>query len=647
MPPIYKALTAVVALTGDLSIIITGEVNPLFFIPGALVLLGYLRAIQGRPQLSRYAVGGLSTVSLLVFGVEVVYISCDLIVAVSHLTILFHSIKSLDIKDPWDSLQVFFMTLIQVLLASELTSSLFFGVVFILFMIVTAISLFYSHLLQQGIHSMRGYLRQALTVTFIVSILSILLFPAIPRLKGSLWGKSLGRGMKSGFSEKVQLGELQDLKLDRTPVMRVTVTPPFRGIPYWRGITFEFYENNTWQDLETSKMVIQSSDGEFEIGPGGSGPRYSQEFILEPLDTEYIFLLGRIRKLRTSARRIMRHNDGALSIPFKKGKRIRYTVQSTAAPLPPTLDDYLYLQMPKGMDRVRELALSVTERLASTFEKAKAIEGFLKREYIYSLTVPAPVEGLTPVEDFLFRSRRGYCEYYATAMALMLRSIGIPARVVAGYMGGEFNSYGNYYIVRQSDAHTWVEAMIGRKWETFDPTPPAQAERRHPLNLFMDYLKLNWERYVVGFSRYDQASIMRRLSLPSMKWSGRGMPHGRRLVLPTGITLLGVIFLIIIILYFRSGPFRLPPESRLYARLRKVLVGEMRGEYTSRVEMERQIKALPKDTKELVMEFISLYERIRFSGVSDQKDLKHLKTLYNRLRRDHLLTKAKKNLNAS
>ena len=172
------------------------------------------------------------------------------------------------------------------------------------------------------------------------------------------------------------------------------------------------------------------------------------------------------------------------------------------------------LQVPKGIEKVKQLALGITAGINNDALKAIAIERYLRENYIYTLSTSAPPEGVSPIEDFLFNSRKGYCEHYATAMIMMLRSIGIPSRIVTGFYGGEMNSYGGYMIVRQSNAHSWVEALINKKWLRFDPTPAVAAERPSAIVMYLDMLKMQWNRYIVSYSSYDQREIMRVITMP-------------------------------------------------------------------------------------------------------------------------------------
>ncbi len=176
------------------------------------------------------------------------------------------------------------------------------------------------------------------------------------------------------------------------------------------------------------------------------------------------------------------------------------------------------LALPPTIDRaaLERLAREVTHNATSIFAKALAIEKYLRTNYQYSLDIPESA-GASVVEDFLFRTRRGHCEYFATAMALLLRAIDIPSRVVNGYYSTEWNNIAGMFTVRQRDAHSWVEAYFdGYGWMTFDPTPPdalARTVEMNPLLLaftrYYDALKLRWYRAVIDFSIQDQQLVAR------------------------------------------------------------------------------------------------------------------------------------------
>jgi hypothetical protein len=175
-----------------------------------------------------------------------------------------------------------------------------------------------------------------------------------------------------------------------------------------------------------------------------------------------------------------------------------------------------YLALPDGQERVKELAEQWTQGAADPDSIAEAITSHLDREYVYSLTAREE-EGSMTLSEFLFRKKAGHCEYFATALAVMLRTRGVPARLVAGYLPGEWNSSQHYFLVRQSDAHAWVEAFDPEKgWIVFDPSPEPLGGMRIPSGLwakllqFADAFNLLWDQNVISFENSDQVRILQR-----------------------------------------------------------------------------------------------------------------------------------------
>ncbi|HKU41811.1 MAG TPA: transglutaminase domain-containing protein, partial [Polyangiales bacterium] len=178
-----------------------------------------------------------------------------------------------------------------------------------------------------------------------------------------------------------------------------------------------------------------------------------------------------------------------------------------------------YLQLPKGTERIAELARRVRGDAKTTQETAQRMLEYLhSSRFKYSLQQP-DVGKESPLDVFLFKARRGHCEYFATAMAIMLRTLEIPARNVTGFVGGRYNPYGGYYALRQGDAHSWIEAYIeGRGWVTFDPTPPSRASvgpRQSlwaDLQALIDAVRTRWMTSVVGYDLRTQVSMLRKLA---------------------------------------------------------------------------------------------------------------------------------------
>jgi hypothetical protein len=215
-----------------------------------------------------------------------------------------------------------------------------------------------------------------------------------------------------------------------------------------------------------------------------------------------------------------------LYVPFPTSVRFQYSVRSIpshlleadrAAPsftYPAFIREH-YLQLPDTSPRVAAFAREVTSAASTPYGRARAIEQHLRRSYQYSLDVGATVSA-DPVDDFLFTRKTGYCEHYATAMVVLLRTLGIPARLVTGFLPGVWNDFGNYYTIRQQDAHAWVEVYFPRSgWVTFDPTPsvPAAVPSWVWWNIgkIVDSIRLRWDRYVVQYSFRDQMAVAKSL----------------------------------------------------------------------------------------------------------------------------------------
>ncbi|NIP40597.1 MAG: hypothetical protein GTN39_03685, partial [Candidatus Aenigmarchaeota archaeon] len=164
MPGIYKLFTAIVAVIGNVSLIATGEMNPAFSLMGTGLFWGYYRSMKGYPALSKWVLGGLSLTTFLVFLINF-YVTEDVFIAVAQMTLIFQSLKSFDIKEPWDPLQVFFVSLLQLLIASELTNSISFGIIFLVFLVFIVVSILLGHFVREGQMVFRPYMKPVSMIT--------------------------------------------------------------------------------------------------------------------------------------------------------------------------------------------------------------------------------------------------------------------------------------------------------------------------------------------------------------------------------------------------------------------------------------------------------------------------------------------------
>ncbi|HVY54670.1 MAG TPA: transglutaminase domain-containing protein, partial [Thermodesulfobacteriota bacterium] len=229
--------------------------------------------------------------------------------------------------------------------------------------------------------------------------------------------------------------------------------------------------------------------------------------------------------------RVTAQND-SYSLRDRMSYRIKYgALSDIGAPSPRELrldrspdeeDMGAYLQLPRLSGRVKDLADEITSDEDNRYDKAIAVKRYLLGNYSYTRTLERGSSDY-PLEEFLFNVKKGHCEYFATAMVILLREAGVPSRIVNGFVGGTPNEHGNFYLIRESDAHSWVEVYFPEHgWVSFDPTPEAgDAPSVGILAVaasYIDYFRFRWNRYVIDFSERDQ---MRLLSDARDRWRFR------------------------------------------------------------------------------------------------------------------------------
>jgi len=272
--------------------------------------------------------------------------------------------------------------------------------------------------------------------------------------------------------------------------------------------------------------------------------------VLEPMSTDVIFVPGAPVKLRGNFsgqassvygvvrnQYLFRDDAGTLLNPFHNYTSIRYAgyshlvnpdvpkLRAAGTTYPEEISNQ-YLQLPKLDPRIPELARRVTATAEDPYDKANAIQGYLRSNRFRYTLVLTGKPGDDPLAHFLFETHAGHCEYFASSMAVMLRTLGIPAREVNGFLPGEYNDLGGDYIVRASDAHSWVEAYFpGSGWIVFDPTPDAPEGSGgilSRLEKYSDFLQLTWDDWVVSYDFGHQAVLTQALQRDSRNWMEAG-----------------------------------------------------------------------------------------------------------------------------
>lgn len=614
MPLIYKTLTLILAFTGCIGIIVTGQLNLLMLIPGIAIIPGYMRFFMNKPSMSKWTIGGLSITSLFLFAFDFLILSGDVFIAVAHLTIVFQALKSFDLKDPWDHLQVYFMSLLQIIIASELTHSMIFGAIFVVFLIALVSAMVISHFMKAGTLKKIKIKRPLVFISAITLIITTIFFISAPRAKSGFWGKSRTKAIKTtGFSEKVDFGSFGEVKLDHTIIMRIELSKETAEPLYWRGITLDYFDGTSWQSTIKNKNRIYKDKDVFIVRPFSNENAIIQKIFLEPLDSDVIFGLGAISGVEIESRALYSDNAGSIFTPEKSPRRLHYTAYSTFDKPDSGSRNPKYLQLPSGNEKIKELTKKVVLGANTSMEMASRIENHLKTNYRYSLTTSPPTSDISPVEDFLFVSKQGYCEHYATSMVLMLRTIGIPSRIVTGFIGGEKNAFGGYISVRQSDAHSWVEAVIDGRWERFDPTPPTTPpEMPSILYLYLDSLRMQWYRYVINFSTADQKNMLKYISKP-LHLTPK-MPEIKNIKNLLYFVLLTTVIIALIFLIIRLKFKRYDLITSRYIKFRSYL--KKRGAMITPSSTPSEVlnEAFRLGIGKEAADFIRIYEMLRFGG---------------------------------
>src|SRR6266404_4657435 len=368
---------------------------------------------------------------------------------------------------------------------------------------------------------------------FIV-VLALPFFLIAPRTRANALvssGNGLA-GMSIGFSDRVRLGEIGRLKSSDEIVMHVRIEANGARLSRdlrWRGVALDEFHGREWVKSPAAQRFEkkESDSGLFQVGTTEDLRRLAaQTFFVEPLDTPVLFGLPRIVALQGRLPFVRVDSEGSIqSRPHDQERAVYKVYSDTVTPDPSVLQaDRLsyyvsaarYLALPDNLDsRIRATTRELIARSGARngYDAARAVESYLRENYGYTLDLKAG--GPDPLADFLFNVKEGHCEYFSTAMAVMLRTQGVATRVVNGFLPGQFNEAADAFTVRQSDAHSWVEVYFPEtnSWVTFDPTPPAGRTSRvrtglaAQLSKFSEALELMWFQYVIGYDKQEQRSL--------------------------------------------------------------------------------------------------------------------------------------------
>lgn len=601
------------------------------------------RADTPRTALSRLGTP-LVALFLAAAAADFLFGSRDLLASLSMLALGVQSVKFLLPKRSRDGWQLCAVALLEFLAAAAGTDALSFALFAFLFFVASAgaMGALHDQEAEEAGRPSGGYAvpaRAAAAVLLAAGVggflASAVLFAVIPRLEFRQVLERFGRKRGVvGFSETIGLREVTGIKADRRVVARVEFPEPspglFRANLYLRGAVYSRYEDGVWRRGGATPLPVQRAGFLHFVGEAAV-PDSTADITLEAADHPTLFTYGHPTLIEGTFAPVLSDGEGNLSLARSGHPTLRYRVRF-AADLPrgsrierrTGTED---LAFPEGYEDVRTLAREISGSAGTDDERAKRIVAFFGSGFRYTLSDPA-----ASLREFLFRKRAGYCEHYAAGLSLLLRGAGIPSRVAAGYLGGEWNGIGKYLIVRQSDAHAWVEAWIDGRWVTLDATPPAGETspfrtRTGTFGLYADWLRQRWDKYVVNYSMRMQADAVmggvravRRTGAAYRFGGWDGFGAAARGAAGWGLLAAPVLYLLYRVLRNRrtSGGEKSPPGlstlpgpyARLVRRLDRTRFRRHPGD-TLEETLIAATRSRP-DLSEDASRFLGLYHRDRF-----------------------------------
>jgi transglutaminase-like putative cysteine protease len=649
-PPALRLATLLLAEDGLAALHLAGLVGDGTTLAVALVVAAtwwnepLRNRVNAVPGLAR----GLVLIAALASAIDLGYVASSTLDGLARL-LLFLLVYRLAMRSVLRDLRdVAFLAFFMLVAAAPFTFGVGYLFVFLVFLVVGTWMLMLYHVAVESERAPgrleaptaglgRELFGLSLGASVATLVITAVLFFVIPRIgQAALTLRLHATRMVTGFSDRVELGSFGQIETDSAVAMRVSISEQGVVDPErlpnlrWRGVALDTYDGRAWFAARRERPETwRSPTGQFELGTfRATGPALIQEVYLEPFGTDRVFAAPRLLRLSLRANAIVVDDTGGVSVP-NAAARFRYIarseLESDAGQPEERLDAETrarFLQLPPLSARVRELARDVTAGARGARDAAEALTGYLAGRYRYTRALRRTTT-LDPVEEFLFVQRSGNCEYFAASLAVMLRSLGIPARVVNGFQRGEWNPYGRYFVVRLLHAHSWVEAHVDGDWATFDPSPRAVAEpggTPAAVALYLDALRVRWYRYVVSWSLQDQVVTAVRLHQAALGWR-LAMPELREWrALPRAASVLLALAALVAVCFAWSR--RRPAHAagaradlpRFYARALRTLGrhglrlhdGETAREFARRVET-----AVPTCAEPLAR-LTGAYERVRF-----------------------------------
>jgi hypothetical protein len=515
----------------------------------ALALRGYQLVSRRDFSIPERWITVVTLLYVLVFLAEYFFLSRGFLTASVHLVLFTMVVRLFSLQKTRDHYMLAVLSFLMVLAAAVLTVGSVFLFSFAGFLLVAVI----TFVLMEMRHSVAAetthaqdprvassqdvppnrrmaYALLAIAPALMLMILagSFFIFFIIPRISSRyLSAYTPTSDVSTGFSDRVQLGRIGQIQQSSAVVMHIEIQNDAQGAYdlKWRGIALSNFDGQVWSNLFEQKQLRPAADGSYLLAPlpvrGEAFARLIHyRVLMEPLGTNVFFLADRPQSVSGNFGLVGMDTGGAVYDLDTERPISRYDAVSQltvpdvddlrlASNLPPPGMDG-YLKLPLIDIRVSKLAEDITAQAPSNYDKAVALERYLATHFGYTLELPR-TQPSDPLAHFLFERKKGHCEYFASSMAVMLRSLHIPSRIVTGFRGGEFNDLTGQYVVRASDAHSWVEAYFpGSGWIAFDPTPAGGLPTHtgwSRMQLYADAAASFWREWIINYDTNHQRSL--------------------------------------------------------------------------------------------------------------------------------------------
>ncbi len=551
-PSVLVWAVRLLAVLGAAALISTGECEMVFI---SLFVCFFLLGIKmgDTPRVGRvlgFVQPALALLALSIAVIDFFYLSKSFLLAVAHFLLMLEALQLLLLRTNRENLGGLLISSLMILSASTLAVEWTYFAFLCLYLPVLIWTLMLHTLVVENADVTGSFvprtflwgrvmpkLRKAAGLALLSALLCCaVVFVFFPRFNfQGFRGQFLQPVKKTGFTNQVDLGGARRIAEDNSIAMRVEINrDDLKNWPgYIRGGTLEVFDGKTWKRAPYSpERVFQIAHGKIRLpGANESGPRLRQKIYLESMDASLLFAVSRPVFLTIDRPMIDTFADGSIQRIPGDAWRIHYEVESVIQPkrgMPPSI---YATPFPKGMSRVKDLSDVLMVDSNTSLEKIATLNAYFQSGFSYSLQSNIPLSDPSPVETFLFETKTGHCEYFASALVLMLRSQGIPARIATGFYSSEWNDQGGYMIVRMRHAHAWVEAYAeGAGWLTLDPTPADyRADPRSPgawkrWEQTWDYINLRWNRYILSYDFERQKSMFESIT-QGTKSFGRFRPN--------------------------------------------------------------------------------------------------------------------------